>query len=242
MEQKASSPELVSEMRVRGGKFDATDRELWSHELDWWLNCRDAACGYRSSFAAQVAAIERGNATSSSAIGDDGLYVQPYHDGQVGIGPVREAAFAIDRKMVRRWRWLAQQTRDVLFAHYTGACPVEVKGRLGRSRWALGIEARLGRLAGVAVLLSRGEKLAKVLAACERGDDEALKGLRARADTAIRTAHAAYYEIQATEAERYAEGLEPLPAPPLPRNPNAPIMDVRNLQHQHRELNFGAAE
>lgn len=180
------------------------DRETWSTELDWWLNCRDAACGVQSSFASQVAAIERGGAGGGGVLGEDGSYVHPYNDQQASFRGQR--AFAMDRRMRVRWTALSASDRGFLFVHYTGAFPSGANGQQGRQRWPKGVEARLGEFAGVALFLALQEgKLQRVLKACEKGDDKALVGLLRRAESTVRTVHRSYYALTDQEAAAWAD-------------------------------------
>jgi len=187
------------------------DRETWSTEIDWYLNCRDAACGVASSFASQIAAIERGGAGGTGSVGDDGNYIHPYNDTQVGMRN-GQRAFAMDRRMRIRWMALDSESKAILYVHYTGAFPSGGKGQGGRQRWPKGVEARLGEFAGAALFLALREgKLEKVLKACEKGDDVALKGITRRAEAAIRSAHAAYYTLTDNEAREWASGRPNVP-------------------------------
>lgn len=182
-----------------------TDRETWSPELDWYLNCRDAACGVQSSFASQIAAIERGGGGGGGTLGEDGSYVHPYNDQQVSTVKHGARAFAMDRRMRVRWIALDPESRSILFVHYTGAFPSGGKGSTSRQRWPKGAEARLGEFAGVALFLAlREEKLERVLKACEKGDDKALAGITGRAQQAVRKAHRAYLALTDEEARRWA--------------------------------------
>lgn len=180
------------------------DREIWSTELDWYLNCRDAACGVQSSFAAQVAAIERGGGGGGGVLGEDGSYVHPYNDAQVSNVKFGSRAFAMDRRMRIRWNALDTESKTILFIHYTGSFPEEVKGQKSRERWPKGVDARLGKLAGVALFQSLGERFEKVLKACSKGDDKALKGTLKRAEDAVRIAHRFYYALTDKEASAWA--------------------------------------
>jgi hypothetical protein len=201
------------------------DRETWSPELDWYLNCRDAACGVQSSFSSQIAAIERGGAGGGGALGEDGSFVHPYNDQQVSNVKYGARAFAMDRRMRVRWAALAINWKSALFVHYTGAFPSGGNGgQQGRQRWPKGVEARLGEFAGAALFMALQEgKLQRVLKACEKGDDKALVGLLKRAEAGIRDAHRAYYALTDQEAQSWVD-----------EQPNVPgIMTVRGAPEPH---------
>ncbi len=187
-----------------------TDSELYSFEIDWWLNCRDALCGVRSSFGGQVAAIESGGSRHAN-LDRSGSYKHPFEDYQV-IDTKHERAFGMDRRLRRRWILLREydvgngtQHERVHLAHYTAAWPSEGDGE-GRQKWPKGVEARLAQFAGVAIMLTPQEKRGKLYMACQKGDDKALQEPRRRAEAAIRLAHCAYHEIADTEAEAWAAG------------------------------------
>lgn len=184
------------------------DRELYCYQIDWWLTCRDAACGYRSSLGGQLERIQRG--TSALLPNAD-----PYHDGQVGLGPARKrAAFAMDRRFRRRWFTLPAQARDVLTAYYCGALVTAANGN-GRQRFPAGVSELLGRFAGVVLFQARDRDA--LLRACEEQNADALQLPLARAEKAVRAAHNLYYliaeydEVPADDARRarresFAEG------------------------------------
>ncbi|MBA3913669.1 MAG: hypothetical protein H0X25_07395 [Acidobacteriales bacterium] len=189
-----------------------TDRGLYNFEIDWWLNCRDALCGARSSFGGQVAAIEAGGAHASN-VDESGSYRHPYHEGQVEVGPRGEKAFAMDRKMRRRWILLCESDRGnatehvrVLLAHYTASNPSEAGENGSWQKWPKGVESRLAQFAPVAIMLTPAEKIARLMDACQKGDDKGVASARARAETAIRRAHEAYQDVVRVEHEAWALG------------------------------------
>jgi hypothetical protein len=191
---------------------ETTDREMYSFELDWWLTCRDAACGHKSSFGGQVAVIESGGEHAAN-LDASGAYRHPFTDHQI-LNTRHERAFGMDRRLRRRWILLhefdvgnATQHQRILLAHYTASNPSEADGD-GRQRWPKGVESRLSQYAGVAIMLTPVEKgaRAKLLMACQKGDDKALEAAKGRADRAIRAAHRAYYEIVNIEDEAWLAG------------------------------------
>lgn len=197
-----------------------TDRELYSSALDWYLTQRDAACGVRSTLAAQIAAIERGGVAGQPC-------TDPYHDGQAGLAPHAHGAFSRDRIMLTRWTKLPRAARTVLVVHYCGSAPVDHDpGSFGRAdthwytarrRFPLGVEGVFGKLAAVVLWQAESdgaEALERLLrlaeTAGERGSKSSLSADRrrqaekaeARAERAVRQAHQAYYAVVAAEQGR----------------------------------------
>lgn len=192
-------------------QFTSKDPELYSHELDWWLNCRDAACGFRSSMSGTVATIERGGHSGGGGSTDAaGSYIHPYHDGQTSFGKGQSVAFARDRKMRRRWQHLSDRAQTVFAVHYTGAWPSGSNDSDARQRWPLGVESRLGQMAAVTLYLAAERDIglegrptiARVLKACEKGNDAGLRAWKVLAEKEIRIAHRSYYEVAVPMAER----------------------------------------
>jgi hypothetical protein len=191
---------------------ETNDRELYNFELDWWLNCRDAMCGVKSSFGGQIAVIESGGEHAQN-LDEAGCYRHPFNDSQV-IDTKHERAFGMDRRLRRRWILLREsdvgngtQHERVLLAHYTASCPSETNGD-GRQKWPKGVESRLAQWAGVAIMLTPVEKnkRVKLLMACQRGDDAAIQEARNRAERAVRAAHVAYLDIVRVEDEAWLAG------------------------------------
>ena len=205
------SPERWSPSEQRGGRLgknptmtrrdEAKDRELWSEDLNWFLNMRDADCGVRSNLASVVASIERGG------VGGSGAY-DKYHRGQVDVGPsVSHTAFSRDRKMRRRWLALDGRDRDLFAWHYTGHARVEnrnAKAEPMRSRWPLGVDSQLGMLAGACWYQAQLDGTVPLLLdACEfRRKSLIDKALEVSARE-VRQAHRRYYAI--VEAEKPEE-------------------------------------
>ena len=162
-----------------------TDPHTFCAILEWYLTARDADCGVRSTFASQVAAIEGHRGTPGQG--------ERFQHEQVEFR-TQQTAFAKDRIMRRRWAALDPYTRDVLAAHYTGSARVRTDN--GYSRFPRGFEAHLGKFSGVALYLADLDgSLPALIKACESGKDSLIKPFRARAEEAVRAAHAAYYLI-----------------------------------------------
>ncbi len=200
------------------------DSGLYDEGLDWYLTCRDAACGYASALGPQIVTIERGISASRTPTSD------PYRSDQVGFGPKfhGRGAFSLDRTMRRRWTKLDRRTREVLLAHYVALVPTPNEpgaewqpGKpvpngeystdystaryrrelTGRTRFPAGVDARLGKLAGAALFLTPADELARLLKACERGNEAEVTKARRRAEAAVRRAHAAYWAVVAAEGD-----------------------------------------
>lgn len=215
------------------------DDEVYSPELAWYLQSRDAACGVRSSLGGQIEAIGRGGGPGSATTD---LYNESQSDLRSSPKPGSRGRFFRDRVMLSRWKLLDRKTQEVLVAHYVVSEPsptdTEHEWKQGehppwlrysadlttvhyaveftpRGKFARGVDARLSQLAGVAMFLLASDPLekARILKACEKGNDKALGGIKRRAESAIRAAHRAYYAVVAKEDDpppRSAIVLEPL--------------------------------
>ena len=88
----------------------------------------------------------------------------------------------------RAWLELEAVHRRVLLAHYTLSLPTHTS--TGRQRFPTGVEAALGELAGVGLLLAHDAgALPALLSGLERGSKSALSDLPKRATEAVRAAH-----------------------------------------------------
>jgi hypothetical protein len=176
----------------------------WCGEVAWYLCERDAACGYRSSFASQVAAIE-----GSTGSGSSGAERWLHLTSRYGAG----SPIAKDRVMRRRWAALSTTTREILCAHYLGRAAVEEA--TGFRRFPRGVEAQLGLFAGVAFYMaSRPEWRVlyvlpgterQLIAAAEERKMSVLKDFRDAAKEAVAEAHRAYYDLVEAESPEVTE-------------------------------------
>jgi hypothetical protein len=162
------------------------DPELYSHDVDWLLNCAAAALGFRGTTGSVIACIERGGATGSN----DHEHVT---DEQLGWHNHLVSAPARYRTLVRVWSSTPGWARGVLEVHYAT-----------RSSWPRGVQGQLGQLAGVALALVEGDELSRLLRACEAGRQRDLRPVLAAAEKAVRTAHRAFYDGQRVGAEEWA--------------------------------------
>jgi hypothetical protein len=92
-------------------KRDQSDRMYYA-ELAWFVQCSDAVLSYRSALGGQIAALERGCATSQPN-------TDPYLDSQVGWDRHRGSGL-VDRERTVRRRWirLSRTHQHVLAAYY----------------------------------------------------------------------------------------------------------------------------
>lgn len=116
-------------------------------DLEFWLLQADSTMGHRGTLAAVQNALESGGVGGGN-LGEDGLYVHPYTDLQLGTGK------CIGRGDIERARWLArawfacsERTRLLLqLAHL--APPSELRSDSGygaRDRWVKGSDHREGQ-------------------------------------------------------------------------------------------------
>jgi hypothetical protein len=161
------------------------DPELWSSDIDWLLNCAPSILGLRGTTGAVIACIERGAASSS---GDH----EHITDEQVGWGE-RANATARWRRLSKLWQATPSWARGLLEIHYST-----------RSTWPRGVQGQLGQLANVALALCEPDELRRLLKACEAGRQRDIGPTLRAAERAVRRAHAAFYEVQQSGAERWA--------------------------------------
>lgn len=161
----------------------------WCGEIAWYLTERDAACGYRSSFGSQIAAIE-GSTGSGASGAERWLHLTSRYGSASPI--------AKDRVMRRRWAALSAYHRDLLAVHYTGRAVVETA--LGYRRFPRGLEAGLGIFSAVALHLAKlaGTERQLVIAG-ETGRPSAMAQFRDSAKDAVAEAHRAYYDLVKAE-------------------------------------------
>ena len=164
------------------------DPLLWCGDLAWYLCERDAACGYRSSFGGQLAAIQ-GQSGSGQSGAERWLHLTSTYSLLGNRSPI-----ARDRVMRRRWAALGSYVRDLLAAHYTGRAIIEEA--TGFRRFPRGLEAGLGQFAAVALHLAKlaGTERALLLAA-ESGRASNLTTAKDSARDAVREAHQSYYDL-----------------------------------------------
>ncbi len=166
------------------------DPELWCDDVEWLLRCGDSALGARGTTGAVISILERGG-PSSGGMPETDLYT----DLQVGFGPVLRdrGTVARARRLMRTWAQVPPAHQLVLVAHYAT-----------RSEWPLGVQGQLGQLASVALMMHAGQELERLLKACQNNNRAVVDAIRARAETAVREAHRAWYTAQEREAEAWA--------------------------------------
>ncbi len=184
------------------------DDGLYSADVDWFLTCRDAACGWRSSLGGQIATIERGGVYNTAS-------PDPYSEDQCDVGKFAHGSFARDRKMLKRWRKLTRRATETMVVYYLAWAPsdagpaVDDKGNLHESRrkFPPGFEGQFGRFSGVVMWQSDAKQLDKLIKAAadaakkgfENRKDGKVEAALKRAETAVREAHNEYWEIVAEE-------------------------------------------
>jgi hypothetical protein len=164
----------------------ATDSD---HDLEFFLLQADATMGARGTLASTINQLECGGPGEGGRLGEDGMFIHPYTDLQLGTGRVV-------RGDVERCRWLASawfacslETRSLLLARHLapraafrsdegyGARDRHVDGSDGKAGrhgvTRTGVESQLGELANVA--LSVYEKPGELIVACHEYSGDAGK-------------------------------------------------------------------
>jgi hypothetical protein len=212
----------------------ATDSDS---DLEFWLTQADAVLGARGTLASTINQLECGGAGGGGNLGEDGLFVHPYTDLQLGTG-------RCVRGDVERCRWLASawfacsvETRALLLARHLapramfrsdegyGARDRHVEGSDGKAgrhgATRTGIESQLGELANVALTVY--DKPAELLVACHgySGDagkpDPKVTGKQAGYGRTIRRARRAAEKALAPAWAEWFESKEHADPMRLPR-------------------------
>jgi hypothetical protein len=142
----------------------------FSADLDWYLNCSDAACGIRSSLGGQIAVLE--GATGITGFVESNHYT----DAQI-------EAFGKSRRIWRVWQRLSSSTRDILQRYYEP-----------KRHYPHGVKAYLGEVAAVALYLTNGSELEALLEACDNKTDSVIKEHKELASAAVAEAHLVYFK------------------------------------------------
>lgn len=184
-------------------------------DLEFLLLLGDATMGARGTLAGVINQLECGGAGSGSQLGEDGLFVHPYTDLQLGTGKVIRGDVERHRWLSSAWFACSESTRALLLARHLapraafrsdegyGARDRHVEGSDGKAgrhgATRTGVEAQLGELANVA--LSVYEKPAELLMACHGYMGDAL----AKAPNKTVTGKQAAYGRTIRRARRAAE-------------------------------------
>lgn len=179
-----------------------TRTTLYIGDLDWWLNCADAARNHHAQN------YDRGSVTANP------LNTPPWTERHFELGRSRAGAFTKDRRIRAAWLRFSADERRVLCAHYRHA------------RWPLGArhlsicERPIGDneslyMPGAALFLAGlaspdGKRLGQLLDAIQRRPaDEVVVQARERACRAVLAAHRTWFggqELAATaEASTWLE-------------------------------------
>lgn len=164
----------------------------YDDDIAWYIQCAASALGERGTLGAAIAMVKRGSVASSGVPNSD-----LYSDRQVGwsengpiLGDIERA-----RRLDRVWRRVPREHQHVLLVRYTT-----------RSEWPPGVEAWLGPLCGVALLLAPDP--AKLLKACENASKEnhkaVIEGALKRAQRANQKAHEAWRKARREQYEAWA--------------------------------------
>lgn len=141
----------------------ATDSDV---DLEFFLMQADATHGMCSTLASTVNQLERGGPGGGN-LGEDGLYVHPYTDLQLGTGKCVRGDIERCRWLASAWFACSEQNRNLLLARHLapramfrsdegyGARDRHVEGSDGKAgrhgSTRTGVEAQLGELANVAL-------------------------------------------------------------------------------------------
>lgn len=174
----------------------ATDQDP---DLEFWLTQADAVLGARGTLASTINQLECGGPGGSSNLGEDGLFVHPYTDSQLGMGRCVRGDVERCRWLGRAWFACSVETRSLLLARHLapramfrsdegfGAKDRHVEGsdghagRHGATR--TGVESQLGDLANVALAVYGKKSEAEIEALS--GDLELLAKARDEEERAI---------------------------------------------------------
>lgn len=149
----------------------ATDQDP---DLEFWLMQADAVLGARGTLASTISQLEAGGAGSGGNLGEDGLFVHPYTDLQLGTGKCVRGDVERCRWLGRAWFACSVETRSLLLARHLapraahrsdegyGAWDRHVEGSDGKAgrhgATRTGIESQLGELANVALAVYGRQK------------------------------------------------------------------------------------
>lgn len=136
-------------------------------DLEWWLLQGDSAMGARGTLAGTINVLEMGGPGGGGNLGEDGSYIHPFTDLQLGTGRCVRGDIERHRWISRAWFACSEESRGRLLARHLaprarfrsdegfGARDRHVEGSDGKAgqHGALrtGIEAQLGELANVAL-------------------------------------------------------------------------------------------
>jgi hypothetical protein len=188
-------------------------------DLEWLLLQGDAVMGARSTLAGTVNQLESGGGAGGGGnLGEDGLYIHPYTDLQLGTGRCVRGDVERHRWLSTAWFACSVQTRGLLILRHLapramfrsdegyGARDRHVEGSDGKAgrhgATRTGVEPQLGELANVALTVY--ENPAELLQACHGYSGDAAK------PSATVTGKQAGYGRTIRRARRVAEkALEP---------------------------------
>lgn len=149
-------------------------------DLEFWLLQADSVMGARSTLAGTINQLEAGGAGGGGNLGEDGMYVHPYTDLQLGTGRCVRGDVERCRWLGQAWFACSETTRGLLMLRHMapralfrsdegyGARDRHVEGSDGKAgrhgATRTGVESQLGELATVAFEVY--ENPAELLQAC----------------------------------------------------------------------------
>lgn len=149
-------------------------------DLEFYLTQAESTHGARGTLASTINQLECGGAGGGGNLGEDGLFIHPYTDLQLGTGRCTRGDIERCRWLASAWFACSETTRALLLARHLapramfrsdegyGARDRHVEGSDGKAgrhgSYRTGVEAQLGELANVAMSLC--ENPAELLVAC----------------------------------------------------------------------------
>ncbi len=166
----------------------SSDADLYSHEIDWFLNVAPSELGYSGTLKGTIAVVERGGA--SGGIPD----TTPFTDAMLGwcTGPSIPEKW---RRAFDIWRLISPDTQAVLLAHYSSRNDIP-----GAQREAL--RGALGELWRAALWVNPIESTERLIVACldkgKAGRKQIIEAAIKRTSDHVQVAHrtwAAFREV-----------------------------------------------
>lgn len=116
-------------------------------DLEWFILQGDATMGARSTLASTVNQLECGGPSEGARLGEDGAYIHPFTDQQLGTGRCTRGDVERHRWLSRAWFVCSEQARGLLLLAHR-APPGEYRSDSGygaADRYVKGSDRREGR-------------------------------------------------------------------------------------------------